>query len=57
MSSKENQKHIIRRTKVLSRVDERGYEQREFVTEDVNLVTGKVKVVKIEHYDWTEHRV
>ena len=57
MSSKENQKHIIRRTKVLSRVDERGYEQRELVTEDVNLVTGEVKVVKIEHYDWTEHRV
>ena len=49
----ENPRHIIRRTKV------KGYEQRELVTEDVNLVTGEVKVVKIEHYDWekdTERR-
>ena len=48
----ENPRHIIRRTKVLSKIDEKGYEQRELVTEDVNLVTGEVKVVKIEHYDW-----
>lgn len=51
----ENQKHIIRRTKVLSKIDEKGYEQRELVTEDVNLITGEVKVVKIEHYDWEAH--
>ena len=48
----ENPMHIIRRTKVLSKIDERGYEQRELVTEDVNLVTDEVRVVKIEHYDW-----
>ena len=48
----ENQRHIIRRTKVLSKIDEKGYEQRELVTEDVNLVTGEVRVVKVEHYDW-----
>ena len=48
----ENPRHIIRRTKVLSKIDEKGYEQRELVTEDVNLVTGEVRVVKIEHYLW-----
>ena len=48
----ENPRHIIRRTKVLSKIDERGYEQRSLVTEDVNLITGEVKVVKIEPYDW-----
>ena len=50
----ENPRHIIRRTKVLLKIDEKGYEQRSLVTEDVNLITGEVKVVKIEHYDWRE---
>lgn len=51
----ENPRHIIRRTKVLSKIDEKGYEQRSLVTEDVNLITGEVKMVKIEHYDWDKN--
>ena len=44
--------YIVRKTKVLSKIDENGYEQRELVTEDVNLITGEVKVIETKHYDW-----
>ena len=53
-TTNENQRHIIRKTKVLSKIDENGYEQRELVTEDVNLITGEVKVIETKHYDWRE---
>ena len=48
----DNKDHVIRRTTVLSKIDENGYEQRELVTEDVDLITGEVKVVETKHYDW-----
>ena len=47
-----NEGRIVRRTTILSKIDENGYEQRELVTEDVNLITGEVKVVETKHYDW-----
>ena len=49
-----NNVYIVRKTKVLSKIDENGYEQRELVTEDVNLITGEVKVIETKHYDWRE---
>ena len=49
-----NNVYIVRKTKVLSKIDENGYEQRELVTEDVNLITGEVKVIETKHYDWSE---
>ena len=52
MFDNEDQKYTIRKTKVLSKIDENGYEQRQIVTEDVNLITGEVKVVETKHYDW-----